>query len=64
MNPRALIGRELFSILSRSAGFLFLVFRKKNKCCCKKQIDHNFPWSATQPFFIVVMQRSSPLSEP
>ena len=23
---------------------LFLVFRKK-KCYCKKQIDHNFPWS-------------------
>ena len=29
MNPRALIGQELFSILSRSAGFLFLVFVKK-----------------------------------
>ena len=24
---------------------LFLVFRKKNKYYCKKQIDHNFPRS-------------------
>ena len=25
---------------------LFLVFRQKNIYYCKKQIDHNFPWSA------------------
>ena len=24
---------------------LFLVFRKKNKHHCERQIDHNFPWS-------------------
>ena len=24
--------------------FLFLFFLPKNKCYCKKQIDHNFPW--------------------
>ena len=24
---------------------LFLAFRKKNQHYCKKQIDHNFPWS-------------------
>ena len=54
-NLRALIGRRAMVYESIDHGsditcpavpvVLFLVFCKRNKCYCKKQIDHNFPWS-------------------